>query len=63
MLIERTIFVLGIEINQEYIEKFEKKMEKLLVNEQIKQLMIDYYCEELDKTERPKKPWYRKERW
>lgn len=63
MLIERTVFALGFEVNQEYLDKLEKKMEKLLVDDQIKQLMVEYYCEELEKTERPKKPWYRKERW
>lgn len=29
----------------------------------IQQLMLDYFSVEIDKAARPKKPWYRKERW
>jgi len=33
------------------------------IHEEIKQLMLEWAQKQMDKTERPKKPYYRKERW
>lgn len=64
MLMETTLpFILALKVDEIYLDDCEMKLEKLLLHEQIKQLMIEYCSQEMDRTERPKKLWYRKEMW
>lgn len=46
------------QISREAMEKLDPE-----AYEQIKQALVEWIVEKMDKTERPKKPWYRKGRW
>lgn len=46
------------QISREAMEKLDPAL-----HEQIVQMIIEMVSKDMDKTERPKKPWYRKGRW
>jgi len=46
------------QISREAMEKLDPE-----VYEQIRQALVEWIVEKMDKKERPKKPWYRKGRW